>query len=306
LTGYLNNAIQQAARTAGADYVDISQALVGHRLCEAASYDVAVNGLTSGSDAGLFGINVFGHESYHPNAFGQLLIEQAILRQTNNFAAVNLAPASTAPLVILNAPKTGRPINTVVPDDNLTPANVLSNQPISLRLDGLQDGLKPSAAYTIRLDGVSGQVLQTVTTDSAGSATTEVELPKGTSPGTHTIDITGQNQADEPVDVTPPIYLPRDDGHIDLTDQTFTSTLAGTIASAPNPPTTAGDITKPRARQDQGRTTIKPIQHPVKLKVAAASARPKLPLYIIDWLPWLGWLAWLWLVVLLGMGVKRF
>ncbi|MGC1177316.1 MAG: SGNH/GDSL hydrolase family protein, partial [Candidatus Saccharimonadales bacterium] len=55
LTNYLNDAVKKAAGAAQVPYVDIGQALTGHRLCETASYDVAVNGLTAGNDFGVLG-----------------------------------------------------------------------------------------------------------------------------------------------------------------------------------------------------------------------------------------------------------
>src|SRR5207248_441170 len=95
IVDYLNGALQQAATQAKVSFIDISQALRGHRLCEAKGYDVAVNGLTAGTDAGLFGVRLFGKESYHPNALGQSLMEAAILHQTNNFQSREAASAGT-------------------------------------------------------------------------------------------------------------------------------------------------------------------------------------------------------------------
>src|SRR6185437_10597645 len=119
---YLNNALAQAAAKADVAYVDISQALAGHRLCEAPSYDIAINGLTAGTDGGPLGLKVFGKESYHPNALGQGLIEQAILKQTHNLAA-GAASGSTSNTdsgqKLLNAPKTGRTINHRLAGKNL-------------------------------------------------------------------------------------------------------------------------------------------------------------------------------------------
>jgi lysophospholipase L1-like esterase len=215
LIDYLNGAIKQATDAAGVHYIDISQALVGHRLCEAASYDVAVNGLTAGTDSGPLGLRIFGQESYHPNALGHALIEQAILKQTNNFRSFTITAAGSETQSLLNAPKTGRSINTLVPDDNLTAGVVQIDRNVSAVANGSRDGLVPNSVYSIRLDGASGPIVSSVTSNEYGDISANLSLPSDTVPGEHTIDITGSNQAGEAVDVTQPIYVPASDSDAD-------------------------------------------------------------------------------------------
>jgi lysophospholipase L1-like esterase len=217
---YLNQDIRKAATAAGAPYVDISQALKGHRLCETASYNVAVNGLTAGTDAGIFGVKIFGKESYHPNALGHQLIEQAILKQTHNFAgaasdnAASSASDDTAP-ILLNAPVSGRPVNTLIPDNTLTSGVGKRGLPVSVRATGADDGLRSSTIYVVHLDGPVGSVLGTISSDGAGDLQGTVTIPADTVPGGHTIDVTGQNQSGEPVDITQPLYVPASDADSD-------------------------------------------------------------------------------------------
>lgn len=209
IVDYLDQDIRKAALAAGIPYVDISQALNGHRLCETASYNVAVNGLTAGKDAGILGTKIFGRESYHPNALGQQLIEQAILKQTHNLAGtVSDNPSGTDHLpAVLNAPATGRPVNTLVFDNNLTSGVMSRGVNTFVQADGSADGLRPLTAYMIRLDGPGGSVLGTFTSDATGNLGGNVNLSPGTLPGGHNLDITGMNQAGEPVDVRQPIYI---------------------------------------------------------------------------------------------------
>jgi lysophospholipase L1-like esterase len=213
LIGYLNNAIQQAAGDAGVSYVDISDALVGHRLCEATGSDVAVNGLTAGTDAGPLGSKIFGQESYHPNALGQELMEQAILKQTHNLVAPAAAtpPADNGSTSILDAPKSGRTVSTLVPDDTMVAAVIDRGSSPNLSLSGLRDGLAPQTDYTVHLDGSDGPVIGTATSDDSGNVDTAITVPGDSESGGHTVDITGTNQAGEPVDVTEPIYVPVSD-----------------------------------------------------------------------------------------------
>ncbi|MEK7594205.1 MAG: SGNH/GDSL hydrolase family protein [Patescibacteria group bacterium] len=224
LIGYLNSSIAQAADRANIDYIDISQALVGHRLCETASYNVAVNGLTAGKDAGLAGIKVIGKESYHPNMLGHRLIEQAILRQTHNFAYTNKVTPTRTGQLLLGAPKTGRKIATKIPVSQMTIQIVKKGQSIHLTVDGSATGLRANTSYTVRLDGLTGVLVATVSTNNAGDINNGLVIPSNTTSGGHTLDIVGSNQTDETVDVTQPIYIAAseidadDDGTSDTTD----------------------------------------------------------------------------------------
>lgn len=209
LVRYLNGAIRQAATNAGASYVDITEALAGHRLCETASYNVAVNGLTAGKDAGFFGIRVMGSESYHPNALGHQLIEQAILKQTNNFRIARSVPSNipNSSTVLLNAPKSGRATQSVVPG-KIIKAVIEKGVSSPLRFEGVAVGLYPNAQYSIRLDGPTGSVLQTVLSDKAGNVSADINLPGSVASGGHTINIVGAGQSGQTVNVNQNIYVP--------------------------------------------------------------------------------------------------
>jgi len=228
LVNYLNKAIQQATAAAGITYVDIDKALYGHRLCETISSNVAVNGLTAGTDSG-----IIGSESYHPNALGHELIEQAILKQTHN---LTIAPAPALPVDtsnILKAPKSGRAITNRVPVSSLvTPVMALSKV-VTIKAGGAPNGLKPHNTYSVRIDGSVGAVIGTAVADDTGNVDTSVTIPPGTEPGSHAIDVTGENQAGQAIDLTTPIYLPAsnsdadDDGIPDTTDSCPTAINSG-------------------------------------------------------------------------------
>lgn len=209
LTNYLNSDIQQAAAAAKVTYVDISQALAGHRLCETASYDVAVNGLTAGTDGGVLGVNIFGKESYHPNALGQALIEQAILKQTHNLTeGIMDSAVPSAGTALLSAPVSGRTVNTLVPDDGLASPVAERGMSVTIAANGQRDGLSALTVYGVSLDGPSGEIIGSATSDQNGNLSAVFTIPPGAVSGGHTIDITGINQAGQPVDITQPIYIP--------------------------------------------------------------------------------------------------
>jgi hypothetical protein len=211
LIDYLDATIKKAAGAAGINYIDISQALAGHRLCEAKEYDVAVNGLTAGTDAGILGIKVMGKESYHPNALGYFLIEQAILKQTHNFSDAlpvvdDTATAPAGPAGFLDAPKTGRPVYTLVPDDHLTPGAGRRGLNTSIQVESAALGLKPGPNQ-IHLDGPSGPIIGSVTAGGSADITNSVQIPNDTDIGEHTIDLTGESEDGKPMDVTQSFYV---------------------------------------------------------------------------------------------------
>jgi hypothetical protein len=218
---YLNQSIREAAGAAGVTYIDISQALAGHRLCETASYNVAVNGLTAGNDAGIFKTGPIGKESYHPNALGHRLIEQAILEQTANFAAPAeslAAPAAQGGAGVKSlpdAPVSGRPLTALIPKDNLTDSVARRGGTLAVNIDGAESGLRPGTIYSVRLDSAAGSVLGNMTSGSDGDVSGQVVLPEQTPPGGHSVVVTGPGQTDETVAVSQPVYVPAGDADSD-------------------------------------------------------------------------------------------
>lgn len=208
LTDYLNAAIRQAANEAGVTYVDIGQALVGHRLCESASYSVAVNGLTAGKDGALLGVRIFGHESYHPNSLGQALMEEAILKQTHNLTVSPPLSSVSLPSKILDAPKIGRQVSVLSPAKHLAPSILRPGKSVLLKAKGSVLGLKARGTYTIKLRSAEERIIGTVSSGDNGDIGASVALPADIEAGSQTIDITGENQAGEPVDVYQPVYVP--------------------------------------------------------------------------------------------------
>ena len=234
LIHYMDASIRRAAVAAGVPYVDIEHALAGHRLCEASGGAAAMNGLTAGNDFGVFGIGLLGRESYHPNALGHELIEQAILRQTDNLSSGSGAdttpPDSTN---ILNAPKTGRTMNTLVLD-HITERQAEQGKSVQIRVSGGRDGLRPSSHFAVHLDGPTGPLIGSLDSDSQGNLSGTVTIPQDTDTDTHTIDAFGPGQNDNQVDVRQSIYL----GF--LRDVGVYSNVKANLVSSKSKKTTAG------------------------------------------------------------------
>ncbi|MEI8338549.1 MAG: SGNH/GDSL hydrolase family protein [bacterium] len=207
---YINNTIASSASSAGVEYVDIENSLLGHRLCEADSNNIAMNGLTAGKDSGILGINFLGSESYHPNARGHELIEQAVLEQTKNFSSAIKKTAVNNKDSVLKAPKSGRTILAKKPS-KITPKVAKKGKKTTIKAKGSSTGLKPKTKYKVKLGGSNGQQIGEVTTDEKGDINSEVTIPPDAGGGGTSLDIIGDGEGNEQIDISQPIYIPEDD-----------------------------------------------------------------------------------------------
>lgn len=214
LTDYLNAVIEAAADTAGAVYVDVSSALAGYRLCESAT--PAVNGITLGDDAlPILGHNLLGQESFHPNWRGQLMLAQAIKRQTDNFSqapqhTLQWPPALDDGLPILQAPRTGRLVNTVRYDQQLVADELALNQPHSLVSNSGPEGWAPKSVVTLSICS-QPLTIGNFPTDDAGNLSLDFSLPTGLGPGYHLIKLSGLNRYGESLTIEKIVYLAGDE-----------------------------------------------------------------------------------------------
>lgn len=212
LTDLLNQTIQAAAAKAEVQYVDVSDAFAGHRMCETRSSNVAVNGVTAGNDEGFGKMKLIGNESFHPNALGHELLRHAILRKTGGLKAYAAAsPIIPQPMLPhADAPSTGRTLNVLIPEDDLVPRIIAPLKPVPLQINtALQ--LKSSSQFSVRIDG-NPEPLAAAATDAAGILTGTVTLPADTACGPHLLHVYGQNVASQPVDIYKEIYVDSETG----------------------------------------------------------------------------------------------
>ena len=263
LIDYLNSVIQKAATDSGVIYVDISHALDGHRLCEASNASVAVNGLTAGKDK----FHVLGDESYHPNALGQELIEQAILKQTHNFttSTTSASTAASDPTIdstnpLLAMPRSGRTVRTTIPTIITGNDVVQRSETISININGLQ-GPQPNNTYTITLHD-SNTLIGTINSDGAGNITGAISIPAAAPPGAETLDVAGPDLIGQTDDFIQSVYISPntddsdEDGVPNSADScplipnssqdtdrdSIDDVCDGLIGSAPPADTTSGDL----------------------------------------------------------------
>ncbi|HEX5395075.1 MAG TPA: SGNH/GDSL hydrolase family protein [Candidatus Saccharimonadales bacterium] len=211
IIAYLDSVINAAADKSGVKYVDVQDAFAGHRLCETNFLDSAMNGITVGDDRP-FSFGPIGAESYHPTALGYKLLEEKILAATNNLSgqmpSTNLSAStpSESGLDILNVPKSGRSINVINYDDNVTNDvqyrggawNIVyksghflfkagSKVKVVLKSDPISLG-----AYDVNQDGGF---------DISVNATDGIPL------GFHTLHIYGTDVIGQPIDIQKVIYI---------------------------------------------------------------------------------------------------
>lgn len=208
LINYINGVIQKSARAAGVQYIDVSNAFHGYELCSGTATNVAVNGVTAGTDA----VGVFGQESFHPTAFGHELLEQAILKATRNFAVVQKPVAiPTEPLPVtkddeplLQAPRSGRTVRSIIPAITTATASSVRGGIITLKIDVDNSGFRPNTNYSIK---ISDAVIGTARSDEQGTIHSTVTVPATIDPGIQPISVDGPGQSGNPVTVIEVIYV---------------------------------------------------------------------------------------------------
>jgi lysophospholipase L1-like esterase len=171
IVGYLNSVISRAAQKAGVKYIDVEQAFAGHKLCEAVSSDVAVNGLTAGDEKTFtiplrrvdrsLDIFITGHESYHPNQLGHRLLADAVATATHN-----LASKTPDPVINMSNPLESDAAGLVSGSSlNVAPRRIISEEAIVNNLlvagqtsEFKADNLKPSSDASIWLTSEQNKI----------------------------------------------------------------------------------------------------------------------------------------------------
>jgi hypothetical protein len=289
LISYLNGMIKTAAAKTGVYYVDTEQAFAGHRLCETDSWDIAVNGLTLGDDIPDISLihGPIGNESYHPNALGQLLLETAILSQTNNLGAAMpvASPATTFPdvsdsLPLLDAPKASRTMRQIRHITGIEGGVIQTGKNIIIRVDNLAPVLKIGSTVKAWLHS-EPLYLGDYTVNDDGGANLQFMVPDSVSAGFHTLHLYGTNTSGEAVDFYETVYVNNgNDGPCGITtvsgqdtdkdgiddacdpaiDQALPSPPDSTPDPTPDPPQPTDPETDPTPPQDSPQDPAPPTQ----------------------------------------------
>lgn len=219
LTDYLNQTIHSAADAAGVIYVDTTDALNGHRLCESTYSDVAVNGLTAGRDQINF-LNItgpIGNESYHPNAMGHRLLAQAIIGETNNFtegftATTDKKPLTISPsLPILLVPHADKSYSPLTSYTTLTEPILFKPAQSYVQT---APTFKPGSSVDFTLHSTPIHIGSS-NADSSGSAQISFTLPATIPAGYHMLHATGVDRIGRNIDTQQVVYIGASEDDID-------------------------------------------------------------------------------------------
>ncbi len=229
LISRLNDTIQRAAESVGAQYVDVEDAFGGNKLCEATGKnDAAVNGLTAGDDSLL---GMLGNESYHPTAYGHILLANKIARETDDLWDYPSQATGQSGLEVTNNDSF---ITGAKRDNGIVRKLVITSQALNPYIQTSRDarlyfdvktlGINAGEAYKIvyhskEIELSSGFV------SADGTIDAELKLPDSVEPGIHTVHIYATDNTGEDVDIMQVVYLaanPADydgDGVANVSDQ---------------------------------------------------------------------------------------
>lgn len=209
---YLDTIVKTAAAEAGVFYIDTEDAFYGHRFCEAGPGSVAMNGVTAGNDIPNRLGGPIGSESFHPNQFGHLLLENKILAATHNFAdpMPPADPAASLPLIngldILNAPHSDRSVNLPEFDPGLAPDLAYAGTPFDVTVGSSVHSLSAGSAFNSELHSDPIE-LGGLVTDSSGNINSQLTVPDDTPSGYHTLHFYGKDITGQPIDIYKDIYI---------------------------------------------------------------------------------------------------
>ena len=189
----LNATIKAASQRAGVRYVDVSDAFVGHRLCEAPNWDLAMNGITAGNDAVSVVGYPLGRESFHPNNFGHELYRDKILSETSNFTQDMPALDETISRAsIVSTIDTGYSADSAIPTPRYS-TNI--SKDVAQLGDKIQTNITTKGLYLNAGDSFAvelhstPQIIGSAIADSMTSLKLEANISSDTTPGLHTIHV---------------------------------------------------------------------------------------------------------------------
>lgn len=223
LVDHLNGMIERTAKSKGVHYVDVSNALAGHQLCDN-NFDLGVNGMTDNYDISRdrrqfdFFKKPYATESYHPNKKGHELLAAAIKTKTSNLTAPMPEPVYTpAPAInrqlpiLIHYTGTYSPIIDRIITEN--PGIDVIKRGQQLKFD-IATKLLPNTTseFVLHSDPIS---LGAKNTDQSGILSVDVTIPDGVPAGFHTLRISSLSLAGEPVIIERVVYVAGSEPDID-------------------------------------------------------------------------------------------
>ena len=209
---YLNQVIAAAAARAGLKYLDVESSFGEYALCGTESEN-AINAMKLGDDISIINqpgwFELFGQESFHPNALGHTLMAQKITESVDSIMNYDYCNGSiSCPSFASVAPEPSSywisngyhdlPKQKVT--DYVTDiSDVIVNGKEKL-LKILSGVLAPNSNVNVVIASTPQSLGQFVTADD-GSFTANVELPSNLEEGFHTMHVYGTSNSGEAVDL---------------------------------------------------------------------------------------------------------
>jgi hypothetical protein len=225
----------------------MQDAFDGYRLCETKKGYSAMNGITAGDDRP-FSLGPIGAESYHPTRLGYQLLEDKILSATNNLSSQMPSPDTSADLPsetgleILNAPKSGRPINAINYDDDVANDVQYRGGARNITYKSGKFLFKPASKVKVYLKS-DPVFLGEFDTDQSGNVDIEVNASVDIPTGFHTLHIYGTNIVGQPVDIQKVIYVndkPTTEAYAEPEETEATAVPANIESNTPASPQNTG------------------------------------------------------------------
>lgn len=201
--------IERASKRAGAGYIDVKDALVGHRLCEIDSWNVAVNGVTAGDDKW----GMLGNESYHPNQLGHILLASVIERQTEKFTNTINNPDDSIDNILLSSSLVSSGYDDFLKDrtiseqsEQIAPYAVAPGQNLDSVVQTNKYFNYPGANYSLEIHSTP-TIIGSATATDMNKLTVEAKIPEDIELGYHTLHLKGLDMAGAKIDIYQPIVV---------------------------------------------------------------------------------------------------
>jgi hypothetical protein len=219
---YLNSVIEASAKEAGVFYVDISQSLVGGRLCDRLEPggERLFNGVTAGNDIDKYSLcswrsGCLGSESFHPNPTAHERYASEIHSQTNGLTAPMPEPQKTpiplppdffgeiAQTYVVNENALAHSSTVVIPQ----PKEFISySESTADTLTIFYGELLQGSTLRVSIRSTPTDIGQFTVSDN-GLISEQITLPAFIEPGSHTVYLEGIDQNGEEFIAYEPVFI---------------------------------------------------------------------------------------------------
>jgi lysophospholipase L1-like esterase len=204
-TNYLNSVIEHAANAVGVQYLDVSDSLIGGRLCD--DGQKYVNGIS------FTGTNEI-QESFHPNDYGHIKMTEKIESDINKESLLTHSICTGGTIL---CPKTdnsaskpeipsyfGGQNNVRSSNLHTTTTSAVKGANVRINLNEYQSLPGGSWQATLHSDPID---LGTYTANNDGSLSANITIPASIPVGYHILTLVGQTYSGDPIEYAQDIFI---------------------------------------------------------------------------------------------------